>query len=143
MAQQPIELILLKQWASYLAIPIWLVDEAGNLLYYNEPAESLLGVRFEEAGEIHADRLAEHFQTTRLDGTPYPNEQLPIVVALVERVPSHDTVRVRGLDDVKEVTSVAREGGAMVWVELQLGDLQDVFVHVRTRIGRRLQPWRC
>jgi len=100
LAQQPIELILLKQWASYLAIPIWLVDEAGNLLYYNEPAESLLGVRFEEAGEIHADQLAEYFQTTRLDGTPYPNEQLPIVVALVDRVPSHDTVRVRGLDDV-------------------------------------------
>lgn len=106
LAQQPIELILLKQWASYLAIPIWLVDDTGNLLYYNEPAESLLGVRFEEAGEIHADQLAEHFQTTRLDGTPYPNEKLPIVVALFERVPSHDTVRVTGLDSVERILAI-------------------------------------
>jgi PAS domain-containing protein len=106
MAQQPIELILLKQWASYLALPIWLIDESGNLLYYNEPAESLLGVRFEEAGEIHADQLAEHFQTTRLDGSPFPNEELPIVVALVDRVPSHDVLRVLGLDGVVRILAV-------------------------------------
>jgi PAS domain-containing protein len=106
LAQQPIELILLKQWASYLALPIWLVNEAGNLLYYNEPAEGLLGVRFEEAGEIHADQLAEHFQTSRLDGSPYPNQELPIVVALVKRVPSHDTVQVTGLDGVSRQLAI-------------------------------------
>ena len=106
MAQQPIELILLKQWASYLALPVWLIDDSGNLLYYNEPAEALLGVRFEEAGEINADQLAEHFHTTRLDGKPYPNAELPIVVALVGRVPSHDTVRVRGLDGVWRILAI-------------------------------------
>lgn len=113
MAQQPIELILLKQWASYLAIPIWLVNEVGDLLYYNEPAEGLLGVRFEEAGEIHADQLAERFQTTRLDGSPYPNAELPIVVALVNRVPGHDVVRVEGLDGVSRrlaITAFPVEG---------------------------------
>jgi PAS domain-containing protein len=106
MAQQPIELILLKQWASYLALPIWLVNEVGGLLYYNEPAEGLLGVRFEEAGEIHADQLAEHFRTTRLDGSPFPNGELPIVVALVDRVPSHDVLRVLGLDGVERILAV-------------------------------------
>jgi len=39
-----IELILMKQVASYLATPIFLVDRAGTLLYYNEPAEALLGM---------------------------------------------------------------------------------------------------
>ena len=113
MAQQPVELILLKQWASYLTLPVWLMDDRGNLLYYNEPAEGLLGVRFEEAGEIHADQLAEHFQTTRLDGTPYPNAELPVVVALTDRVPSHDTIRVRGLDEtwrILEITAFPVEG---------------------------------
>ena len=40
MAQQPIELILLKQVASQLALPIFLVNPGGDLLYYNEPAEA-------------------------------------------------------------------------------------------------------
>ncbi len=113
MEQQPIELILLRQWASYLTLPVWLMDGAGNLLYYNEPAEPLLGVRFEEAGEIHAEQLAEHFQTTGLDGKPFPNERLPVVVALTERVPSHETLRVRGLDGawrVLEITAFPVEG---------------------------------
>ena len=113
MAQQPVELILLKQWASYLTLPVWLMDNRGNLLYYNEPAEGLLGVRFEEAGEIHADQLASLFQTTRLDGAPYPNTELPVVVALTERVPSHATVRVRGLDEtwrILEITAFPVEG---------------------------------
>jgi len=100
MAQQPVELILLKQWASYLALPVWLINEVGDLLYYNEPAEGLLGVRFDEAGEIHANELAERFQTTALDGTPFPNEELPIVVALMQRVPNHATLRVKAIDGV-------------------------------------------
>lgn len=104
---QPIELILLKQWASYLTLPVWLMDRHGNLLYYNEPAEGLLGVRFEEAGEIHADELAAHFQTTRLDGSPYPNAELPILVALTQRLPSHDSVRVKALDDIWRVLEIA------------------------------------
>ncbi len=37
MAQQPIEMILLHQWASYMAIPIGVIDVEGNLVYYNEP----------------------------------------------------------------------------------------------------------
>jgi PAS domain-containing protein len=100
MAQQPVELILLKQWAGFLALPVWIMDDRGNLLYYNEPAEGLLGVRFDEAGELHAEQLAERFQTTSLDGSPFPNEKLPVVVALRKRIPNHATLRVTGLDGV-------------------------------------------
>jgi PAS domain-containing protein len=100
MAQQPVELILLKQWAGYLALPVWITDEEGNLLYYNEPAEFLLGVRFDEAGELHADELADRFHTTALDGSPFPNEELPVVVALRERTPDHATLRVQGFDGI-------------------------------------------
>jgi hypothetical protein len=42
-----VELILMRQLASYLAMPILLFDPAGNLLFYNEPAEALVGRRFD------------------------------------------------------------------------------------------------
>ncbi len=35
-----IEVILMKQVASYLAMPIFVVDPSGTLLFYNEPAET-------------------------------------------------------------------------------------------------------
>ena len=38
----PIQIILTRQLAGYLSVPLFLVDQKGNLLYYNEPAEVLL-----------------------------------------------------------------------------------------------------
>lgn len=114
MAQQPIELILLKQWAMHIAIPVWLMDVEGNLVFYNEPAESILGRRFDEAGAVHSDEIAELFETTDLDGTPVPNKELPIVVALTEHHPAYEKLRIHRLDthaDLEiEVTAIPIEG---------------------------------
>lgn len=85
MPQQPIELILMRQWASYLAMPIWLMGPDGNLLFYNEPAELILGRRFEEAGEMPGEVLSTTFQTTAEDGSRLETEDLPINIALRER----------------------------------------------------------
>jgi PAS domain-containing protein len=98
MTQHPIELILLRQWAEHMAIPIWIMDASGDLAYYNEAAEGILGVRFDEAGVIQADRLAELFVTTALDGSPMASEDLPVVVALTKQVPDHRPVRIRAFD---------------------------------------------
>jgi len=98
MPQQPIELILTRQWASYLAVPVWVMGENGDLLYYNESAEAVLGRRFEEAGEMHGDELASIFQTTAEDGSPLRSEELPINIALLKRRPVHLRLRLRGLD---------------------------------------------
>jgi PAS domain-containing protein len=103
MPQQPIELILTRQWASYLAVPVWVVGEDGDLVYYNEPAEAVLGRRFDEAGQMPGEELATIFQTTLEDGSPVPSELLPINVALLERRPAHLRVRIRGLDGVWRV----------------------------------------
>lgn len=100
MEQQPIELILLRQWASYLDIPLWLMDVAGDLLYYNEPAEMLLGLRFDEAGRINAADLADIFSTTRVDGSPMPVEELPIVAAMRLGRPAHGELRFSAADGV-------------------------------------------
>lgn len=107
MAQQPIEMILLHLWASYIAIPMWVVDVDGNLVYYNEPAEQLLGRRFDEAGEINANELAEIFVTTDLDGEPLAAKEIPLVIALSERLPAHRQLRFRGFDGLWHDIEVA------------------------------------
>jgi len=98
MPQQPIELILTRQWASYLAVPVWVMGENGDLLYYNESAESVLGRRFDEAGEMPGEELASIFQTTAEDGSPLQSAELPINIALLKRRPAHLRLRLRGLD---------------------------------------------
>jgi len=114
MAQQPIELILLKQWATHIATPVWIMDVEGNLVFYNEPAEGLLGRRFDEAGELHADELADLFVTSDLKGAPVESKELPVVVALTERHPAHGELRIQTLDTGEwrqiEVTAIPIEG---------------------------------
>ena len=47
-----IEIILNRQLADCLSIPVFITDTAGNLIFYNEPAEEILGKRYEETGEM-------------------------------------------------------------------------------------------
>jgi PAS domain-containing protein len=113
MAQKDIELILLRQWASHLTMPIFLAGADGVLLFYNEPAEALLGVRFDEAGEMPASRIARIFKTKNEDGTPMPTEELPLMVALSQRRPTQRVVCYQGLDGVErrvEVTAIPLAG---------------------------------
>jgi PAS domain-containing protein len=100
-AQRPIELILLRQLASYLDMPIFVVDAEGRLVYYNEPAEPLLGVRFEEVGMLGtADWLAA-FRPGDEAGVVLPDDQIPLLVALRERKPVHRELWISGLDGVR------------------------------------------
>ena len=64
---KPIQLILARQLASSLAMPILLVDTEGTLVYYNEPAEAILNHRFEETGEVSADEVVEMIELTDED----------------------------------------------------------------------------
>lgn len=105
--QHPIEMILLRQVASYLAMPVWMMDGEGNLIYYNEPAEQLLGVQFDDVGPVHADEVGEMFRITDLEGEPIPDTDIPIVVALRKRVAYHRDVRFCGSDGVWRDVSVA------------------------------------
>ena len=50
MSQKEIEVILTRQLATYLAMPIFVIDTQGTLLFYNESAEAILGRRFDETG---------------------------------------------------------------------------------------------
>ena len=96
--QHHVELILMKQVASYLAMPVFLVDPDGNLLYYNEPAEEILGKRFDETGEMSVEEWGSTFSPTDEAGEPLPLEALPLVAAMLHRRPAHGSFWIRGLD---------------------------------------------
>lgn len=100
MTQHEIEIILCRHWASYLETPIFLVDTAGNLVYYNEPAEKILGLRFSETGEMPAEEWSSLFNFTNEDHTLLKPEELPLNIALTEGRPIHMKLWLEGLDKV-------------------------------------------
>ena len=106
MAQKEIEMILTRQLASYLAMPIFLVDAQGNLIFYNEPAEAILGRRFEETGEMSVAEWSTAFSPTDDAGISIPSEGLPLVKAVTERKPAHRSIWLKGLDNVRRHVEV-------------------------------------
>jgi len=100
MVQKEIEVILMRQLASYLSVPIFVVDPEGTLLFYNEPAEALLGVQFDEAGEMPVEKWATIFTPTDEAGRPLPPGALPLVATLQTGAPSRATLWITGLDGV-------------------------------------------
>jgi PAS domain-containing protein len=113
MPQREIELILIRQLAGYLATPIFLVDPRGDLLYYNEPAEALLGRPFDESRRQTFDEWSNLFDPMRADGTEVPPDGLPLARALRDHLPAHDSLGIVGLDGETrqiEVTAMPLEG---------------------------------
>jgi PAS domain-containing protein len=101
-------LILAREFASKLAFAVLIADADGNLVYFNEPAERLLGRTYAETGELSATQWAPLLMTEGLDGTPLPLEQLPGGIALLERRPAHRNLAITGLDGVRrEISATA------------------------------------
>ncbi len=113
MPAQPLELILARQFGDSLSMPFFLVDPEGNLLFYNEAAEGILGLRFTDTGGMRVEEWATMFRPTDLEGNPIPPEDLPLVRTLATRQPSHGSFYI---DNVKgervkiTVTSFPLEG---------------------------------
>lgn len=105
-SQKEIELILARQLASYLVMPIFIVDPRGNLIYYNEPAELILGRRFEETGEMPVEEWSTLFKPTDEAGNPLAPEALPLVIALTQHFPAHRDMWIEGLDGVRRMIEV-------------------------------------
>lgn len=106
MTQHEIEVILTRQLASYLAMPMFLVAPDGTLLFYNEPAEAILGRRFDETGAMPAADWSTTFTPTDDDGNLIPPAALPLMVALSERRPSYATFWIEGLDQQRRRIAV-------------------------------------
>ena len=114
MPQRDVGLILMRQLASGLAVPMLLADENGDLLFFNEAAETLLGQRFDDVGELQLEERQAIFAFRDDQGAPLGVEQTPLVVALRERRPVHRRVWMRGFDGADnevEVTGFPLLGG--------------------------------
>jgi PAS domain-containing protein len=98
--QQEVELILARQLAGGLAVPILLIDARGDWLYFNEPAELLLGRRFDEIDALPLEARTAVLSPRDEDGRPMAAEELPGVRALRERRPVHGVLYIHGLDGV-------------------------------------------
>ena len=119
MEHNPIELILLRQLASRLPLPVTLVDAEGSVVYINPANERLLGVPQAAVAEFPYDRLHELVEYRHADGTPMNSEDRPLAVALHDRRPHQTTIFLHGADGVPhrvEVTAfpLDTEGGLSV-----------------------------
>jgi len=110
---EPIERILVRHLGSRLAVPLFLVDSEGTLVFYNEAAEEVLGRRFDDAGEMSFEEWTGVFAVRNDGGQPLAIDELPLVKALRERRPAHSRFDITGLDGVMrslEVSAFPLEG---------------------------------
>jgi PAS domain-containing protein len=98
--QKSLALILARGVAANLSVPISVLDAEGNLVFFNEAAEVMHGITFEDAGELSAAEWPNVFSI------PVPLEELPVGVALIERRAVHTTVPFTGVDGVAREVSV-------------------------------------
>jgi PAS domain-containing protein len=115
MSQQEIEVILARHLAEYLAMSIFIVNPEGDLIFYNEPAEAILGTRYSETGAMPASEWATVFHPMDHEGNSIPPEELPLVIALQHQCPAHKIFWIRGLDGAMreiEVTALPLIGQA-------------------------------
>ena len=115
MSQQEIEVILSRHLAEYLAMPIFIVNPAGDLIFYNEPAETILGTRYAETGIMPAAEWSTVFHPMDQNRAALPPEELPLMIALAKHHPAHKIFWIEGLDGVLreiEVTAFPLVGQA-------------------------------
>jgi PAS domain-containing protein len=95
---RPVELLLMRQLASYLTTAILLVGAEGGVLFFNEPAEALLGRRFEEIDLMYAEEWSNAFEPRDANGRPIPFDDRPMIVALRRQAPAHRRYTILGFD---------------------------------------------
>ena len=115
MPQQPVELILMRQLASYLSVPLFIIGPDERLIYYNEAAEPLVGRPHSEVGTIMLSDINAMFQVTDESGRPVTPDKLPLTVAVREHRPVHARLMGKSLGGEPrhvEVTALPLQGQA-------------------------------
>jgi len=98
MADFEIEIILNRQLADCLSVPVFIVDPIGTLLFYNEPAEQILGRKYEDTGEMPVSEWSTMFIPKDEDGNLLAPEQLPLVKTINKHIPAHGSFWISSLD---------------------------------------------
>ena len=98
--QHELEVILMRRLAAYLATPIFIQHQSGELLYFNTAAEPILGIPFEQVRVTPRHELYAMFQPRNVDGTPIESDDHPLNVARKQCRPAHRRFWISGLDEV-------------------------------------------
>ncbi|WP_297798329.1 PAS domain-containing protein [uncultured Eudoraea sp.] len=98
MSAHEIEIILSRQLADCLSVPVFIVDPDGTLIFYNEPAEKILGQRFEDTGEMKVGDWGNDFHPHDKNGDPIPAEELPLVQTIYSHRPAHKTFWIKNFE---------------------------------------------
>ncbi len=106
MAAYEIEIILNRQLADCLSIPVFITDREGNLIYYNEPAEQIFGKRYDDTGEMPVSIWATIFKPVDEKGNVLSPDDLPLVKTLKNCKPYHKTFYIESLNGKIEKIAV-------------------------------------
>jgi PAS domain-containing protein len=97
MAGHAIEIILSRQLADCLSVPVFIVDPQGTLLFYNAPAELILGQKFQDTGTMPVGEWGTTFYPHDGEGNPIPPSELPLVQTINTKAPAHKTFWINSL----------------------------------------------
>lgn len=103
---RPLELILARQWAALLSMPVLIFDSEGSLVYFNEPAGLLLGRKYEEVGVMVPAEWQAAFPMETEDGHAIRGADTPMVAALKQDMPVQRQVVVKAMDGVRRRAAV-------------------------------------
>ncbi len=106
-AQKSLPLILAREFASNLATPLVIMDADGTIVFFNEPAERIIGADARPSSATCPSGSGRRASSAkRLDGTPVGNEELPHAVARRTRQPTHETLVIEQLEGQRHTLSV-------------------------------------
>lgn len=105
--QQDIALILLRDLAEKLATPMFITDEHGHLVFYNEAAEAILGRKFSDryTRALLPEQWTQLLRPVDLDGRELALDEVAPGIALLERRPSHQRLQISALDGSQRIVS--------------------------------------
>ena len=104
--QRNLVLILARELASNSATPMFVVDPAGILIFFNEPAEGVLGKSFAETGPLEPAEWGRMFSPMDEEGKSIPLESLPLTKVMRDLEPGHLEFKITGLDEVERKIAV-------------------------------------
>jgi PAS domain-containing protein len=99
--QKSVVLILARELASNIATPMLVLDHRGTLVFFNEPAEAVLGSTFAETGEVPAEEWDQRWEVFDGEGNRMSLLTSPLAVVASELRPAHGELCVQGLDGIR------------------------------------------
>lgn len=104
--QHSLALIVAREFASSVTVPVILVDATNSLVFYNESAAAAFGAPYGAGPSLSSGDWARRFQPAAPGGAPLERSALPVVTALEQGSPAHAEVEVTAPDGGRVVVAM-------------------------------------